>query len=1609
MANDNLGITEKEDLQIEALSLGGTPEEVASLSRQSVEDIPQSFSTQSEFDPDFEQSLPSESEFQEVLPRKAPRESAHASMNAALANSEDIMADYMSMYSQLTSLGTSSIEESIQSKVDNDKRRELTDFIQETAEEGDVNGTEALLAASPALLEEQTDLEVAGLTNAAESFTEASREAPRVEDHRREFLGTLLQGREQKKRWNQIIDEEVSRSTTVNEATGAASFLADVAESTLLGEQALSLSKVAKDILGERYIFETGTMLRDLARKVRNLPAEEQEGEVERIVDSFAKHAGVVKDNDVVRVFALEQFREFLNTPGGDREFERYFANVIGYMDIAGLGEAGRMLSKLGKILGSSSGLMKTTTVAKDLQRANPDLDAVLKATALQVDGAAEKLGTTKAETLIRSLPGSNFDESIILEGAPNSLVEKIKKIQTKAEEAKVFTDNTFLFSDEAYKVKQTKTMDILTNEEVQAVSKPAFSSVRRDPDGNNLKVSAVYGDETDLPLNFNKANKIKELLNKGFTEEGITGANPTILTRDPVSGTWEPFEGSGISIFENNEYLVKVDFKSKMTQQDIVPGEVLGGGSTKGVGSIVGTKFAGAFINPQSYIDNSVIGAARVAEDSKGLKVHELKSIAKSFLNLNYFGKKRVANLLEIGEKDQKVLKYSELEGRYSLKEIEAYYSARYLNDTVYSIKNAEMKAKLDADGFKGLTIDLGDGTLFQNAVKLVDDAEVLRDTKVILDPYTGNKIPVDQVTLNSLRESGVTVGRLLRKNDRGNESFSFVAISDADTHALPNNIFPYREGYNFRINNNPYFIDQAANKVIDGVATRKASTIGVADSARQARETVDKLRAQFPDDDFSFRFDRNISPGRSVFDQDADTLDGSGLQYWFSKRGDRLTDIDGKLSTVEDPISAMNRMISATANVGTHGEMLETLVSTHKAKYGKLKVDDIDIWSWDQNKGDWHFDKSLAKTSNDEAVTAAVNEYEYLETLKYMPTELDIRWGRLLEGIDAMMGSAPNILSRASSATVKKAIKITPDRVARGTAFAMTIPLRPARHILLQSTTGLSLNGIDPAITVKSFKDTNLLLTSMATWQNPTLWKITLKSAKLFGHSEKEWTDIFTSFRKSGKAYSIDSNVAIGEANFSWSRSMPNTVAGAAGQVALNIIKSPVTIGKAIGFDTGELANQGFTWLFALKQWQKANPGKAFTTQKTLDEITSKARNLSVDMTKTDAFSYQKGLFASATQFMSINHKMALNILGKNPLIQGNPLDIRTVRGRYIAGMLAMYGTAGLGLQQFYDSWSKSLDVEIPTTLDDVMYGGLTTALMNTSLDLAFGEEIGTNRTAFADSFSPASGVSTFAYDLVEQFVEGNFVEAFLGASGPTFGNIKEAAQFTTDMWGRDDLDTPLKVIKSFQTATREFGGFSDYYKLNLALSYNEKMNTLNMFGSNGRPSMEANSWGEIWGKALLGLNTRGEKELFEKHLKLYQDVRDSGKLKEGFISKDAKHLSRYFYDEWGKSHNFIDFAEKTKAIAFSLHKGDKSYGLAVWNEAKKNFSTDPRFPEFVAAIAKEYAIADKDAPLREMINATRNSDGMTDNDKDKLIKAIEALQSSSESSRRLINENF
>lgn len=430
----------------------------------------------------------------------------------------------------------------------------------------------------------------------------------------------------------------------------------------------------------------------------------------------------------------------------------------------------------------------------------------------------------------------------------------------------------------------------------------------------------------------------------------------------------------------------------------------------------------------------------------------------------------------------------------------------------------------------------------------------------------------------------------------------------------------------------------------------------------------------------------------------------------------------------------------------------------------------------------------------------------------------------------------------------------------------------------------------------------------------------------------------------------------------------------------------------------------------MFALKRWQKENPGKSWkNNQKALDEITNKARNYSVDMTTTSQFSYQKGGFAAATQFMAINHKMLLKLLGADPEIG----FLTGKHARYTLGMLAMYGTAGWGAHEFYDEWIKGSGVDIPPELEDVLYGGIVQSLFNRSLELAFGEELGSVRLAVSDSISPASGAINFIPDFFKGLMEGNVTQALSGPSGQVLPNVHKAAKYVADMWSIDDqLDTPVKVMKSLQIATQEFGVFSDYYKYNLALAYKDRMGQYMLTDKTGRPTSEASNFGELFGKTLFAIQTRGEKELYDKYLVEYKKIHSTGKKSEADVEKDADHMSRYLYETWLTTPDPMEQMEKMQAITFALHNGpDQRYGLRVWKKALEKFTVDPRFNEFVQGIVQDRAegLFDASFDFNTMKNAVRNSDAVSPEDKQTLIDYIDAADRSSAASQETINQAF
>lgn len=1689
---DNLGISEVENKQIKALSLGASRKDVANLTKQPLDKAPEFIPSAGFFDDESQVALSSgfDDFTEEDIPISSTK-AAEKSMYAALANDTNVGEDYYRMYNEYLSVGESPTFQAIQQQLRDQGRSGFLQVLDDTAAAGDADGLQTLLEASGPLLEEQSSTKLRGLENAVESLTEAHGRSPRSEEYKEKFL----QGFEDYSKIREGLDRSINSAMADTDAFDLWRFAQDNLEVSVVGEQLFQLSGVGKDIFGESYSVLGGTMFRDLAQHVNSFPIEEQPEVVEKIIDSIIKNSGNLRNipliesesrNEFLKFYALDSFRTFLNTAGGDDPVERWMLDVFGVLSATPLipiATLGKWLKKLKLLKGSIPNTMKYIGWRSELAEANPRMSGLMQEAALRDKAAARDLGTTQERELGNAMPGGvSIEDDYVLDGAPNSLVSNLKGLKTKEDEITSYLDNTFNYHDADYIAKIKKIWDILEDNKNLAYAKPSKSSfIERNDNANSILTRYLYGDDTDLDVSLFKASVLASKIKEGLRDSGIK-SDPIIYIKDRTTGTYEEFipetadvnlatrkkriekdvvdvsrdynldisnlekrlakllaaqkKKGGFSTPRKTEienireeiaslkiqaenyfktqkkrkrgfsdtYLVSVDMETPMYYSDIVPGSVLEEGATKGVG-----KLGRWVIPPQSYINQTLMGAGRVANDSMFFIKHNLLGLADPFLKLPFNGKRKVANLLEVGEEEGKVFSYRELQTKgYSLEETEAYFSARLFNDAVYRIKNRDTRRSLENDGVQSLTItNSSTGDIFENGISIVNMPTIVKNTTNIFDPVTGEAIAATEKNLTKLAEKGIVFGKLLRKVDTPKGEFTYVAVPQNSIHDLPKNVIPYAPGYNFRINNDPYFIDRRRTVLVNGRREEVQDTIAVARNRHEADGYVRDLSKASPDVKFEVRIDRNINSSKTLLDNEIDALDGSGLQFWFSKRGPRLTRRDGSLSSVEDPVSAMHALSTTVANVYTHKEFVNTSIIRHQKTYGHLEVNGRKLWSYDPDVKSMTFDKAAAKEAGRADVKAAMREYEWIENMKYSPTDLDVRWKGMLEDIDASMARTGNLGSTISGKLTKGLAPHSPQQVVRGASFTLAITMQPFRQVALQSLTGLHLTGIDPLITAKSFADAPLIMLGLATYQNPKNWEWIKGIAKAVGYSEKDFEEMFHAFRKSGKAYSIDSNVMIGEANLNWSRSLPETKLGHGVEVLVNIAKSPLIYAKLFGFDTGELFNQAATWAFARRMYQKENPGKSWTSKRALDEITNRARAHSIDMTKTDQMPYQQGAFSAMTQFMAINNKFLMKILpevmGGDPNFKGSKM-----KAKYVLGMLAVFGASGLGVFQWYDAWKKESGLDIPPQLDDLMAGGIFLLLFNSSLDLIFGEEWGTTRTAASESFSPASGQFTFAIDMAENILDGNFVEAFAGPSGNLLPQIAEAYKFGNDVWGMDDLDTNEKLIKSMTVAMQQFGFMSNYFKFNLAMAYQEKLDELHTVGRDGRPTAPANAASEVYAKLLLGVSTRAEEELFNYWIPKRKDYVSSGKENVADADKDADQLVTWMFRTWAESKDEWDFAEKAQALTFSLHKADRDYGMRVREAAMYKFKRHPDYAGFIQQIAEKWIELDPEANKQEMINLIKNSDLITDEtEKDNIIYSIEQLTRGKEQSRELLDK--
>lgn len=1514
------------------------------------------------------------------------------------ANSGDTVASFQMISDELSLSGESPTYQQIADSVREDARFELSGVIEDTAMLGAIDEVNKLIVASPVILDERSNIRTVALDNSSENqgVKDPSLRGQEYQDWYRDRFEERINGR-------LLVNKAIDR-TVADSSNDMLDIVADMAGTLVISEQ-LFLSRASKKILGESYYALGGDMKRDLATWILEpSKAKEQGKRAEEVAIAIAEAAGFKGSNDVVKVFALETVREYINTPVVGTDWFRMIDNIAGVVGVvpfiseAIIAKTLRNLFSVGKTAVSSG---RSSKVLNDIQEADPDLASKLNAGVIKDENLSEALDITTSDATKRALPHGAFSDDVHLEGAPQQLLDDIEGNQTRADEIDNYLENTYMFSDADYISAERNILDIMEADKVVGIAKPSISTMRRV--GNSIEVKAVYGaDETNYPIEtLAKAVELKAILEARFIDIRNIELNTTtavapkarILVKDEITGAFVTPDSGTVST--KPRYYVSIDRKMPMLFNDRVPEVEL----TGAVGKV--KRWA---LDPNSYIARSVLGQAIIANDKKFFVAHELKSLATPFLTLRHNSKVRVADLLVTGEEQGKVFKYNDLVGEYSQKEIKAYFTTRQFNETVYRIKNYDLYSQLQTEGFKSVRVKVGD-KFYENAGKPLT-AEQASKHGIAFDPRTESSVDLTGTNSNKLYERGQVVVKLNTRLENGSDHFTHAVVNKSDIGELPTNVLPYRVGYNMLVNNDPYFIKSTFMTKLDGVDEEVTKVVGVAENSHKAKKWEDALNASDTSGKkFKVHLDRNIASSDSLLKQDYNVLDGSGPQFWYSRKGDRLLRQDGSLSAVQDPVETIHTLSQSIANTVTHKNMFESAIGRHQKAYGGIRINNAPLWQYNTEMKDYKYIGKEINESVHPEVRGANREYEYIESLKEMPVGVDLVWKNLMLGIDRAAASS-SIASKVSKAVILNGlVDLGPTQFLRNTTFMMTIPLRPIKQLALQWTTGLSLMGIDPGATTRAFKDSALMSLSMASWDNTKRWnRFVVPAAKALGHNPEEWAEIFKQFRRTGKAYSIDSNVMISEANFGWSRSMPSSVLGRLGQGIRNVAIAPVTLGKRLGFDLGELGNQSVTYLFARERWIKANPDKVWNAnQQNLDEIARAARNFSIDMTKTNLLPYQRGGLATLTQFMSINHKMLLKILRKDPDIQGSD------HKRFISGLVVMYGAAGLGLQDYYEEMKIKEGLSIPSDLDDLFYGGVTQYMFNKSLDIAFGEEFGTTRLAVSDTFSPAAGAVNFPFELVKSVWESeDIAQALAGPSGHTFPRIGRAADHIQAIWGRKDFDTEEKLLEAGAAVINEFGFFSDRFNYNLAMSYKEQMDTYNVINRKGMIGVPSNQ-SELFGKMLFGLGTRNEGELYNIVLPLAAEFAKSKKGVQTGIEADGARVAEYWWKGYLTSNQDDKvFEDNVRPVMNALYAGgDRLYGEQVLSVARRLLTLKPDFNKLLTGIVERHKILDPEADMDMLRNVANHVSIINDKDKARNNRFLDEMERNVNNAKRILDE--
>ena len=879
-------------------------------------------------------------------------------------------------------------------------------------------------------------------------------------------------------------------------------------------------------------------------------------------------------------------------------------------------------------------------------------------------------------------------------------------------------------------------------------------------------------------------------------------------------------------------------------------------------------------FLPPQAMLDPRITAGASAAVDQSN-RLHKLLAekadeALTSFRNLSKNDQEIVDNLLV-----QQVLQKRYFTKGELLEEGISKEAANTLdlwkrnNDQYYHLTNADMVNHYRNRGF---SIFLDKTSKESFLVKPVSKSDAALVGKVY-DPATKSFKTLDERELKELYAGGGVVSKLRKSEEiEGLEVTHIMSIgSDANrvVRGLKegDKILNYKPGHSFTVRyKDPYFLESFKRDAKGKIIEDSVRAVFTSPNKKDALAAVERLNKKSAGSGVEYRHrnnkDLNID---ETIDARFDLAEATGMTAQ-RKRGEtvpqysRSDDADLQYS-IQSPIESMKTTMRELSNRMPMRKYLDDLEARWMAQYGKVANTEKNIFGRQAMPRSTDEFKSLDAKDLDmtpKQYADAKTTLEFYNMMKYgYHNALDKNWRKSFNWLGDFVGSK-STWAEGFFRGVSEEIA-SPVGSLRSLAFNQWIAASmPSSQWLVQGVPALANSFLHPTYVFNPkglVYDMSLLTLGITSKKGPA--DKMLKKAMPEG-KYAEMKQLVKDWDRTGLGAGIDKHLIV-------ENGLDHLIESqrfAMGKAAYNEVFDRL---RQAGFDAGEFVNLASYWLGTRNDFIKN--GKSMANARTVDEVRTKTRNLTLNMNKAGEMPWNKNSLSLITQFLISPYQGMTVFLNK-----GLSPKERTSLALWNLGMMPMPA---------YFSYQLRSNFDLNENQSEVVSNGIAGGMLNIAFKAMIDEETSIDFTRL-NQFDP-----TMPWELVHGLMTEP-VGAMMSASASLsslFGHNPVLARLAENTYKY--ISSPFKDLSEQEQAEIEgalVSSFANTTALGRSLSTAWKELYLqeytNRYNSLGFVVKEEVTTPESLAKVFGGLRTSLEAQVMQVNRDLYYKSEDAKK---------------------------------------------------------------------------------------------------------------------------------